>query len=110
MKVAEYLKEGLRNFVEGEGEGRSGTHSEGCHRVTVFLKVEDGKITGCSFNATKRCKKLLAVTDYMCELVRSSGQIPSQEEILSAFAEEKDREKMEHRVRMALSALKSALS
>jgi len=110
MKVAEYLKEGLRNFVEGKGEGRSGTYSEGCHRVTVFLKVEDGRIKECSFNATKRCKKLLAVTDYMCELVRSRGEVPSREEILEAFAEEKEREKMEHRVNIALSALKSALS
>ncbi len=110
MKVAEYIKQGLKNFVETEGEGVSGTCSEGCHRVTVFVRKEGGKVVDCKFNATKRCKKLLAITDYMCELVKERGEVPTKEELLSMFKEEKEREKMENRAEIALNALKTALS
>ncbi len=110
MKVSEYVKQGLKNFVDGELEGASGTCTEGCHRVTVFIKKEDGKITDCKFNATKRCKKLLAVTDYMCELVKQKGTVPTKEEILANFAEEKEKDKMENRASIALKALQEALS
>ena len=110
MKVGEYVKKGLKNFVEGEAEGKVGTHSEGVHRVSVFVKLENGKIVDCRFNSTKRCKKLLAVTDYMCELAKEKGTVPTKEEILSNFQEEKERDKMENRVSIALKALEKALS
>lgn len=109
MKVGEYVKKGLKNFVE-EAEGKQGSHSEGCHRVTVFVKLENGRIVDCKFNSTKRCKKLLAVTDYMCELAKENGEIPSKEEILSNFQEEKEKDKMENRVGIALKALENAVS
>ncbi|EDP75880.1 nicotinate phosphoribosyltransferase [Hydrogenivirga sp. 128-5-R1-1] len=110
MKVAEYVKQGLKNFVEAEEEGLKGSCTEGCHRVTVFVKKENGKVVDCKFNATKRCKKLLAITDYMCELVKKKGTEPTKEEILSLFPEEKERDKMENRADIALKALKEALS
>ncbi len=110
MKVSEYVRRGLRNFVEGEAEGKKGSYSEGVHRVTVFVKEENGRIVDCRFNSTKRCKKLLAVSDYMCELAKEKGSLPGEEEILSFFGEEKERDKMENRVRIALKALQSALS
>ncbi|WP_457601358.1 nicotinate phosphoribosyltransferase [Hydrogenivirga sp.] len=110
MKVAEYVKKGLKNFVEAEAEGNQGSCTEGCHRVTVFVKKENGKIVDCKFNATKRCKKLLAITDYMCELVKEKGSVPTKEELLSMFPEEKEKDKMENRAEIALRALKEALS
>ncbi len=110
MKVGEYVKKGLKNFVEGEAEGKEGSYSEGVHRVSVFVKLEDGKIVDCKFNSTKRCKKLLAVTDYMCELAKEKGSVPTKEEILSNFQEEKEKDKMENRVSIALKALEKALS
>ncbi len=109
MKVSEYVKQGLKNFVEAEVEGESGSCTQGCHRVTVFLKKENGKIVDCKFNATKRCKKLLAIADYMCELVKEKGTAPTKEELLAMFPEEKEKDKMENRVEIALSALKEAL-
>ena len=109
MKVADYIRSGLKNFVEGESEGTSGTCTEGCHRVTVFLKKEGDRITDCRFSATKKYKKLLAVTDYMCSLVKEKGKPPDPEEILNFFGEEKEREKMENRVSIALRALEAAL-
>ncbi len=108
MKVAEYVKQGLKNFVEA-GEGLSGTCTQGCHRVTVFLKREGDRIVDCKFNATKRCKKLLAITDYMCELVKE-GKIPTEEELLSMFSEEKEKDKMKNRAQIALGALKEAFA
>ncbi len=110
MKVSEYLKKGLKNFVEEKAEGSSGECKEGAHRVTIFLKREGDKIKDCKFNATKRCKKLLAITDYTCEILKQRGEVPTKEEILSFFSEEKEKEKMENRADIALTALKQALS
>ncbi|RLJ70637.1 hypothetical protein BCF55_0915 [Hydrogenivirga caldilitoris] len=110
MKVSDYIKEGLKNFVEGEAEGKQGAYSEGVHKVTVFVKFKDGKVVDCKFNSTKRCKKLLAITDYMCELLKETGNPPTVEELLSKFPEEKEKEKMENRAKIALNALKNALS
>jgi NifU-like protein involved in Fe-S cluster formation len=112
MKVSEYVNKGLKNIVDEEPAGyeSSGKCTQGCHSVTIFLKKEGGKIVDCKFKATKRCKKLLAVTDYMCELVKKKGTAPSPDEILSNFAEEKEKDKMENRVSIALTALESALA
>ncbi len=112
MKVADYVNQGLKNLVDDEPGGyeSSGKCTQGCHSVTVFLKKQGDKIVDCKFKATKRCKKLLAVTDYMCELVKKNGQVPKPDEILSNFGEEKEKDKMENRVSIALTALESALA
>jgi NifU-like protein involved in Fe-S cluster formation len=110
MRVSDYVKAGLRNFVEELPEGSVGECKEGCHRIRVFVEKKGDRISDCKFNATKRCKKLLAIADYMCELVKERGAIPSKEELLSYFSEEKERDKMENRADIALSALKQALS
>ncbi len=111
MKVAEYVEQGLKNIVEEEPAGyeSAGKCTQGCHSVTIFLKKEGGKIVDCKFKATKRCKKLLAVTDYMCELIKKKGEPPTAEEILANFSEEKEKDKMENRVSIALTALESAM-
>ncbi len=109
MKVADYLKEGLKNFTQEKVEGAVGECKEGCHRVSVFVSRQGDKITDCKFNATKRCKKLLAITDYMCQLVKETGKVPTKEQLLSFFSEEKEKEKMENRADIALSALRQAL-
>ena len=109
MKVSEYIKRGLNNFVEGQEEGVKGSYSEGVHRVTVFLKKKGNRVEDCKFNSTKRCKKLLAITDYMCELVKK-GKVPTEDELLEMFPEEKEKDKMRNRARIALSALREALA
>ncbi len=110
MKVSEYVKGGLKNFTEDEVLGRSGSHAEGVHRVTIYVREEEGRVVDCKFNATKRCKKLLAVTDYACERLKETGMLPTEEEILSFFSEEKEKDKMKNRISIALSAIKKALS
>ncbi len=109
MRVSDYVKAGLKNFVEGGAEGITGECKEGCHRVSVFIKKEGNRIVDCKFNATKRCKKLLAITDYMCELVKKEGKPPTKEKLLEYFSEEKEKDKMENRANIALSALEEAL-
>ena len=112
MKVAEYVAQGLKNAVEEAPEGYegSGKCTQGCHSVTIFLKRENGKVVDCKIKATRRCKKLLAITDYMCELVKEKGTVPTKEELLANFPEEKEKDKMENRAEIALSALESALA
>ena len=46
----------------------------------------------------------------MCELAKEKGKIPTKDEILSNFQEEKEKDKMENRVSIALKALEKALS
>ncbi len=114
MKVAEYVNEGLKNMVEEVLDGyKVGEFKSGCHKVSMLLKVERGKIKDCKFTATKRCKKLLAVADYVCETIKGKSVKNlsiSDEEIVNFFGEEKEKDKIKNRAEIVLNALNEALS
>ncbi len=115
MKVAEYLKEGPKNMVEEalDGYNKVGEFKSGCHRVNIMLKVERGKVKDCKFTATKRCKKLLAVADYVCENVKGKSTKSlsiSEEDIVSFFGDEKETDKIKNRAEIVLNALNNALN
>ncbi len=114
MKVAEYVNEGLKNMVEEVLEGyKVGEFKSGCHKVNLMLKLERGKVKDCKFTATKRCKKLLAVADYVCETIKGKSAKSlsvSEEEIVNFFGEEKEKDKIRNRAEIVLNALNSALN
>ncbi len=110
MKVSEYHKQGLKNRVEEQPEGYQilGSHKEGVHQVTCFVKVEDDKIIDAKYTSSKRCKKLMAVADVICEKLKSQNidNISiDKNEILEFFKEEKEKDKMENRIDIVLKAL-----
>jgi len=113
MKVADYHKNGLKNFVDSKPEGFEvlGSAKEGIHRVECYIKAENGKVLDAKFNASKRCKKLLAVADVICEKLKGQDlnniEINS-DEILEFFNEEKDKDKMLNRINIVLKALGKA--
>ncbi len=113
MKVDEHLKSGLKNEVAESLEGFShGLCKEGCHRIELFIKKENGVIEDCKFKATKRCKKLLAVSDFLCEELKGKKDIDKEalkQKALEHFKEEKERDKMLNRIEIFLSALDEAL-
>ncbi len=111
MKVSDYVKEGLKNRVEQKPEGYEllGAYKEGVHSVECYAKLEDGKIVDAKYVSSKRCKKLMAVADLICE--RLKGQKIDnikidKDDILTFFREEKEKDKMENRVSIVLKALK----
>jgi len=112
MKVSEYHKKGLRNFVEEKPKNFQilGSAKEGIHRVECYVQIENNKIIDAKFNASKRCKKLLAVADIICEKLKNQeiDKIDiNPDEILEIFNEEKDKEKMRNRINIVLKALEN---
>ncbi len=111
MKVSEYHKKGLKNFVEKEPEGYEmfGSAKEGAHRVEFYVKKSNGKISDAKFLSSKRCKKLMALADLVAEKIKgqsiNSIKIDPQD-ILDFFKEEKEQDKMKNRLGIILKALK----
>ncbi len=111
MKVSQYIKEGLKNKVEEKPEGYTllGKNKEGVHFVECYIKEEDGKITDAKYKSSKRCKKLMAVADIICEKLKGQNVNNisiNKQEILEFFKEEKEKDKMENRVDIVLKAIK----
>jgi hypothetical protein len=101
MRVKDFIeKEGIERFVESKPESFEALPEEGAHRIQFFIKEGE-----CRFNSSKRCKKLLALAEVACRLVEE-GKMPSEEELLSFFSEERDKEKMRARAELVVKALK----
>ncbi|ACO04702.1 MAG TPA: nicotinate phosphoribosyltransferase [Persephonella sp.] len=103
MKVSEYHKKGLKNFAEEKPEGYEilGSAKEGAHRVEIYILEEDGKIKDAKFSSSKRCKKLMAIADFVTEKIKGQSLNSinvSDEEILKFFEEEKEKDKMLNRL------------
>ncbi len=113
MKVSDYVANGLKNEVKNPLEGLlEGVCKEGCHRLELFIKKENGVIKDCKFKATQRCKKLLAVSDFLCEEIKDKKKIDNEalrKKALEHFKEEKETDKIENRINIFLSALDEAL-
>ncbi|WP_457641939.1 iron-sulfur cluster assembly scaffold protein [Persephonella sp.] len=110
MKVSEYHKKGLKNYVEEKPEGYKvlGSAKEGTHRIEIYIKEENGKIKDAKFSSSKRCKKLMALADVVTEKLK--GQSVNSLEIddrdlLEYFREEKEKDKMENRLNIIKKAL-----
>jgi len=110
MKVSEYHKKGLRNFVENVPSEYEllGESQEGAHKIKCFVKIENDKITDAKFNSSKRCKKLMAIADFICEKIKgqniNSIKI-NDKEVLEFFKEEKEKDKMGNRLNIVKKAL-----
>lgn len=113
MKVDEYLKGGLKNEAQGSIEGlMSGLCKEGCHKLELFIRKEDNTIKDCKFIATKRCKKLLAISDFLCDEIKGKEEINKEQlrqKALEHFKEEKEKDKVENRINIFLTALEEAI-
>ncbi len=110
MKVAEYHKKGLKNFVEEKPEGYKtlGSAKEGVHRVEIYILEEDGKIKDAKFSSSKRCKKLMAIADLVTEKIKgldTSSIGINDEEILQFFQEEREKDKMKNRLEIVKKAV-----
>jgi len=110
MKVAEYLKEGLKNFSEEAPQDYQllGKAKEGCHRVEFFAKVKDGIVKEAVFNSSKRCKKLLALADVVAEMLKGQkvkNLKINEEKLLETFKDEKDKKKIKERIELIKTAL-----
>ena len=110
MKVAEYIKNGLKNFVDEKPEDYEllGSAKEGVHKVECYIKTDGNKIIDARYNSSKRCKKLLAIADVVCEKLKGQGlnniQI-NDDEILSLFNEKKDKSKLKARLEIVKKAV-----
>ena len=112
MKVAEYHRRGLQHFTPTPPTHAVplGTEArDGVHRVAFFGQISpDGRLTSVFYTASKRCRKLLALADVAA--TRLEGQ-PAEaytlhpQELLDAFAEERDQQKMQARIALILQAL-----
>ncbi|WP_293442232.1 nicotinate phosphoribosyltransferase [Persephonella sp.] len=111
MKVSEYHKKGLKNFVEQKPEGYEllGSAKEGVHRVEFYIMKNNSEISDAKFSSSKRCKKLMAIADLVAEKLKnqnvSSIKIDPQG-ILDFFKEEKEQDKMRNRLEIVLKAIK----
>lgn len=108
MKVSEYLNIGTKNIVEEAPEGYEeiGVAKSGCHVVNIYVKRNNQTIADVKIKATKRCKKLLAISDYVAEKMKESGKLDiNEDDILQFFKEEKDIDKMKDRINILKSAL-----
>jgi len=110
MKIADYHKQGLKNFVDNVPKNYEtlGEAKEGIHKVSCFIKEENGKIVDAKFNSSKRCKKLMAIADLICEKLKgqNKGSIKiNDKEILEFFKEEKEKDKMLNRLNIVKKAL-----
>ncbi|MEJ5172434.1 MAG: nicotinate phosphoribosyltransferase [Hydrogenothermaceae bacterium] len=108
MKVGEYVEKGLKNIVEEKPENYKelGKAKSGCHLVTVYIRESEGKVEDVKIKATKRCKKLLAIADFIAESSKSKGKLEiDEDEILNFFKEEKETDKMKDRINLVKSAI-----
>jgi len=110
LKVSEYIKSGLKNYLENITSDYKllGEAQEKIHKIRCFIKVEDNIITDVKFNSSKRCKKLMAIADLVCEKLKGQNlnQLSIDEkEILSFFEEEKDKDKLSERLNLVKKAI-----
>lgn len=108
MNASQYVENGLKNYVEVVPEGYRdlGKCKRGCHSLNFFVKEENGKIVDVKFTASKRCKKLLAVADYVSSLIKEKGKIDFKDkEVLEFFKEEKEIDKLKERLKLVKEAL-----
>ncbi len=110
MKAGEYIKQGLKNRVESVPEGYEllGSAKEGVHKVECYIKREGNKIIDAKYTSSKRCKKLMAIADLVCEKIKGQevGKISiNDEEILGFFSEEKEKDKLQNRLNIVKKAL-----
>lgn len=110
MKVSEYIKSGLKNYLENTPSDYKllGEAQEKIHKIRCFIKLEDNIITDAKFNSSKRCKKLMAIADLVCEKLKGQNinQLSIDEkEILSFFEEEKDKDKLSERLNLVKKAI-----
>lgn len=110
MKVSEYVKKGLKNRVEVIPEGYEllGSAKEGVHKVECYIKKEGHKIIDAKYISSKRCKKLMAIADLVCEKIKGQeirNISINDEEILSFFSEEKEKDKLQNRLNIVKKAL-----
>ncbi|MFN7064985.1 MAG: nicotinate phosphoribosyltransferase [Aquificaceae bacterium] len=108
MRVSNYVEEGLKNLLEERPEGYSelGRFTSGCHSVSFFVKGTFERVEDVKFKATKRCKKLLAMADFVAERIREKGKVYlNEEEVLKYFSEEKEQEKLKERLQIVKKAL-----
>ena len=99
MKVKDYIESGLKNFVEVAPSDYKeiGKFKSGSHVVSFYIKEENDKITDVKFNSSKRCKKLLAVADYVAEIIKQKGKVE--------FKDEKEIEKVKDRLEIVKKVL-----
>lgn len=110
MDVKTYVARGLPHRVEAPPEGyvTLGEAHEGGHRVAFYARVENGMLAHVVFTSTKRCKKLMALANRMCELLEgqpSENPAIKPEEVLAFFEEEREKEKLQRRMDLILRAL-----
>jgi len=111
LKVSEYIKNGLKNFVENlppEDYQLLGEAQEKIHKIRCFAKINNDIIEDAKFNSSKRCKKLLSIADFICEKIKNQklNEIKiNDNDILEFFKEEKDREKLIQRLILIKKAL-----
>ncbi|RMH80217.1 MAG: nicotinate phosphoribosyltransferase [Acidobacteria bacterium] len=108
MKVSDYVDQGLKNLVEEKPQGYEelGKCTSGCHSVAFFVKKAGDGLEDIKFKATKRCKKLLAVADYVAENIKKEGKVSLDEKgVLEFFKEEKEQDKLKERIKIVRSAL-----
>jgi len=80
-----------------------GEAKKGVHWVKIFEK--NGKYY---YNSSKRCKKLLAISDYVMDLINKGIKKKEsiKEKTLEFFKEEKETNKIKDRLNLVLEALK----
>ena len=108
MRAADYIEKGLTSMVEEKPEGfiELGKCTSGCHSVSYFIKGAPDKVEDMKFKATKRCKKLLAVADFVAKRIKEKGRVYLDEgEILKYFSQEKEQEKLKDRIEIVKKAL-----
>ena len=108
MKIKNYIESGLKNFIEDAPSDYKeiGKCKSGCHVVSFYIKEENGKIADVKFNSSKRCKKFLAVADYVAEIIKQKGKVEfKDEEVLEFFKDEKEIEKVKDRLEIVKKAL-----
>ncbi len=100
MTVKEYHQQGLRYFIDKEPENLKyfSEQSEGAHKIKLFF-LKDGT---CRWWTNKRCKKLMALADVACHIYNTEKRVPTDEELLEFFKEEKDEKKMQTRINLLL--------
>ncbi|MEZ0323750.1 MAG: nicotinate phosphoribosyltransferase [Hydrogenothermaceae bacterium] len=110
MKLGEYIEKGSKNIVEEKPENyrELGKAKSGCHLVTVYIKESGDKLEDVKIKATKRCKKLLAIADFIAKTSKNKGKLEiNEEEILNFFKEEKEIDKIKDRINLIKSAIGS---
>ena len=111
MKVAEYHRQGLKHRVEEPPEGYMPLGREvreGGHRVAFFARVENDRLADVVYTSSKRCRKLMALADLAAEHLIGQPYPDYRLEpdaLLSFFGEERDRAKMQERIRLIVEAL-----